>query len=660
MAASVFPPPTTTPLPSPSPETSRQPQTAAVSGGACRVAEMRDAVLDSRFQRHWPTVVRQLEQVYGPAATPLLDRLRNSVNNAVAARSDELWLLDLQREVNPEWFQSPKALGYVCYTDRFAGTLQGLRSRINYLEELGITYLHLMPLLQPREGENDGGYAVAAYDKVDDRIGSMEDLAGLASDLHARDMSLCVDLVVNHTAKEHSWAVGALNGDPAYENFYFFFPDRIRPDAYERTLREVFPAFAPGNFTWQPDQETWVWTTFNEFQWDLNYANPRVFEAMFDVMLNLAAHGVDVLRLDAVPFMWKRLGTDCENQPEVHAMTTAWRALMAIAAPAMLFKSEAIVPPEDLRSYLGVGDPERHEADLAYNNQLMVLLWSSLATREARLMSNALGRFGDIPEHAAWATYVRCHDDIGWAVTDQDAGSMGWSGFGHRSFLNDFYSGRFTGSFAMGARFQENLLTGDARISGTAASLCGVEKALLEHDPVALDAALARLELAYAITFAFGGTPLLYMGDELALRNDHAFASDPTHAADNRWLHRPLMDWDAAELRNMPGTLEHRVFNAMTDLIHARGNRPELHGAARITIHWLADHRLFCFERRHRRGDPFWMVANFGDEPIRVEPWTLPTWQGRKHRSVLRGNGADLDAHGWMLPPRGYLWLVNE
>lgn len=613
------------------------------------------------MDRRWPDVDRHVRSLYGAGVDSVLPDLHKRLMATVANRSELLWNLDHQREANPEWFQSSKALGYVCYTERFAGSLPKVQDRLDYLQELGVTYLHLMPLLRPREGENDGGYAVAAYDEVDPVLGTMDDLESLAAALHERQMSLCIDLVVNHTAREHPWAQGALNGDPTYKDFYLVFPDRVRPDAYERTLREVFPAFAPGNFTWQPDHQVWVWTTFHEFQWDLNYANPKVFEAMVGVILDLANRGVDVLRLDAVAFLWKRLGTDCENQPEVHAMLTALRAIVAIAAPAMIFKAEAIVSPEDLVPYLGAGDPERREADLAYHNQLMVMLWSSLATGEARLMTNALERLGPIPEHAAWATYARCHDDIGWAVTDQDASSMGWNGFSHRRFLNDFYSGRFAGSFAMGELFQVNELTGDARISGSAASLCGVERAVLDKDGVALDAALQRLELLYAVVLAYGGTPLLYMGDELAMLNDRAFADDPDHADDNRWLNRPFMDWAAADRRRIPGTVEHRIFHTLAHIARSRGARPELHGGAATHVHRLFDGRLFCFSRKHRQHEPLWMIANFGEDTVRVGAQSVPTWKGRSQRSVLRGNGADDDSGGgWVLPPRAYLWLVSE
>jgi amylosucrase len=624
------------------------------------VTDHRARVVASRMDRRWPEAERRLRAVYGSAIDAVLPAIRQRLFDSVAQRSDALWELDHQREANPEWFQSPRSLGYVCYTDRFAGTLDKMEDHLDYLSELGVTYLHLMPLLKPRAGESDGGYAVASYEEVDPRIGTMDDLEELAGVLHERGISLCIDLVVNHTAKEHDWAQKALAGDVTYRDFYFLFPDRTQPDQYEKTLREVFPAFKPGNFTWLPEHNTWVWTTFNEFQWDLNFSNPLVFDAMLGVILNLANRGVDIVRLDAVAFLWKRLGTNCENQPEVHHLLTALRALLSIAAPSMVLKAEAIVSPEDLVPYVGAGDPERNECELAYHNQLMVMLWSSIATREARLMTNALDRMGKIPDHAAWATYVRCHDDIGWAVTDEDAGSMGWSGFEHRRFLNNFFSGSFEGSFATGALFQENAITGDARISGSAAALCGIEKALAEKDPVALDAALQRLELLYAVVMAYGGTPLLYMGDELAMLNDKNYGADPDHADDNRWLHRPVMNWEQASRRSMPGTVEHRVFHSFAKLAAARAVRPELHGGATTSLHRLADARLFCFSRKHRRHEPFWMVGNFGDDMLTVAEGSLPTWQGRSHHSVLLGNGAERSTSGWVLPPRSYIWLVSE
>ena len=478
--------------------------------------------------------------------------------HAAAARPADLRRLDRRREIDPAWFQRSRMIGYVCYADRFAGSLPGIRQHLDYLVELGVSYLHLMPLLRPRDGESDGGYAVADYDQVDPRIGTMADLQALADDLHERGIALCVDLVLNHTAREHEWARKALAGEPGYREMYLIYPDRTEPDAYERTLPEVFPDTAPGSFT-QVSDLGWVWTSFHEYQWDLNYANPAVFRAMLGTMLALANRGIDVLRLDAVPFLWKRMGTDCQNQPEAHLLLQAFRALTRLAAPGLVLKAEAIVSPEMLAPYIGGHDRFRPECDLAYDNQLMVMLWSSLATRDVRLAERALSHRRPAPAPTSWVTYVRCHDDIGWAVSDADAAAAGIDGFAHRRFLSDFYAGRFPGSFGRGALFQDNPVTGDARISGMAASLCGVEAALEAGDPGGLTAAIRRLESMYAIAFSFGGIPLIYMGDELAMCSDAGYTGDPAHAHDNRWMHRPMMDWDLAgrlarpELAGRPG-----------------------------------------------------------------------------------------------------------
>jgi amylosucrase len=565
-------------------------------------------------------IVGPLTQVYGGVvdvstfATELvLDALK-----AAAQRPAPLKLLDRRREIDPAWFQRSRVIGYVCYADRFAGSLQGVRQHLDYLVELGVSYLHLMPLLRPREGENDGGYAVADYDATDPRVGTMADLQALAGDLHERGLALCIDLVLNHTAREHEWARKAQAGEPGYREMYLIYPDRTKPDAYERTLPEVFPDMAPGSFTEVPDLG-WVWTTFHEYQWDLNYANPAVFRAMLATMLALANRGIDVLRLDAAPFLWKRLGTDCQNQPEAHLLVQAFRALTRLAAPGLVLKAEAIVSPELLAQYLGGHDRFRPECDLAYDNQLMVMLWSTMATRDVRLAEAALSRRGPAPAPTSWVTYVRCHDDIGWAVSDADAAAAGLDGFSHRRFLSDFYAGSFPGSFARGARFQDNPATGDARISGAAASLCGIEAALEAADPGALTAAIRRLESVYAVTFCFGGIPLIYMGDELAMRNDQRWAQDQAHAHDNRWMHRPLLDWSQAARRHDPGSLEGRVFAAIRGLAAARRSLLALRAGGRTEILPTENRSVLAYRRVHPRSAPFLSLTNFSDITQRAD-----------------------------------------
>lgn len=615
------------------------------------------SLLEARLRRHGAILRHGLAELYPAQAEAAFERLMALVRAHTATRPAHLMERDLQREAEPDWFQQPGTVGYVAYADRFADTLAGVGRHLDYLAELGVTYLHLMPLLRAREGENDGGYAVAAYDEVDPRLGTMADLAALADDLHDRGMNLCVDLVLNHTAAEHPWAVAARAGDPTYRGFYMFFPDRTVPDRFEQTLLEVFPTFAPGNFTWLDDIQQWVWTTFHEFQWDLDWTNPDVFVAMAGVMLQLANQGIDVLRLDAAPFMWKREGTISQNQPEVHTLLCALRALMAVAAPATIFKAEAIVAPEELTAYVGAGEPERHECELAYHNQLMVLLWSSLATGEAQLMTTSLGRLPSIPSRASWVTYVRCHDDIGWAITDENAAAVGWDGRAHRDFLVDFYRGQFPLSFARGDVFQFNPETGDGRTSGSAASLCGIERALAAEDPAHLEIACRRLELVYAVVYSFGGVPLLYMGDELGLRNDHSYLEDPALADDNRWIHRPRMDWATAARRLEPGTLESRLFGMMAGLAADRAAVPALHGAARLEVLQPADGHLFAFTRHHPDRGRFTMVANFGNLTAVAATAEL----GCASDAVVHRCGADATLEGGVLtlPPLGYAWLVE-
>ena len=557
-------------------------------------------------------ILEPLSQVYGAHSDQLARDLVLDALSKAAERPTAQRLLDRRREIDPAWFQRSRMIGYVCYADRFAGSLQGVREHLDYLAELGVTYLHLMPLLRPREGENDGGYAVADYAAVDPRIGTMADLQALAGDLHERGMALCIDLVLNHTAREHEWARRALAGKPGYREMYLIYPDRTEPDRYERTLREVFPDTAPGSFTEVPGLG-WVWTSFHEYQWDLNYANPAVFRAMLGTMLGLANRGIDVLRLDAAPFLWKRLGTDCQNQPEAHRIVQAFRALTRLAAPGLALKAEAIVGPEMLVQYLGGHERFRPECDLAYDNELMVMLWSSLAARDVRLAEAALSRRRPAPALASWVTYVRCHDDIGWSVSDADTGAAGLDGRSHRRFLSDFYAGRFPGSFARGALFQDNPATGDARISGMAASLCGIEAALEAEDPDRLAAGIRRLESMYAVAFSFGGIPLIYMGDELAMRNDPGWARDPARRHDNRWMHRPVMDWAAAARRHDPGSLEGRVFAAIRRLADARRSLLALRSGGITEILPTENRSVLAYRRVHPRSAPFLSLTNFSD-----------------------------------------------
>jgi len=622
---------------------------------------LEQEIFRMRLNQFLPDVHRPLYLLYGhrPDFDAWLARFLHVIAQAYAARGKELRLLDLARVSEPDWFQQSNMIGYVCYVDRFAESLENVAGKIPYLQELGINYLHLMPLLKTRPGPNDGGYAVMDYRQVDGKLGSMDDLAKLTTKLRQYGISLCIDLVCNHTAKEHNWAKEALTGDPNYQHYYLMFPDRTLPDQYELTLREIFPDFAPGSFSYITNIEKWVWTTFNEYQWDLNYTNPAVFAEMLEVMLFLANQGVEILRLDAVAFMWKRLGTVSENLPEAHYLLQAFRALSRIAAPALLLKAEAIVSPPQLIPYLGRGAATSKECELAYHNVFMVMLWSSLAERKVTLMTHALQRMPGIPTGCAWITYVRCHDDIGWAVTEEDAAAVGLNGFLHRAFLSDFYSERFPDTFARGTTFQFNPKTGDRRISGSLASLAGLELAIEENDSVAIDLAIRRIHLLHNMIFAFGGIPAIYMGDEIGLLNDESYLDDPDLADDNRWLHRPYMDWQLAKNRFDERSISGRIFQGIVHLIRARKQTIALHAKAAAYPVWTHNEQVFGLIRESPRGRLL-ILGNFDETQQKVPAYRLNEMDF-KGLLVNRLDGGTIE--GWRdveLKPYGVVWLEEK
>ena len=348
-----------------------------------------------------------------------------------------------------------------------------------------------------------------------------------------------------------------MGGDPACKDFYYVFADRTMPDAYDRTVREIFPDQHVGAFTQLPDGR-WIWTTFNSFQWDLNYANPAVFTAMAGEMLAIANLGAELLRMDAVAFIWKELGTSCENLPLAHNLIRAFNAVARIAAPGMLFKSEAIVHPDDVVKYIS---PQ--ECQISYNPLQMALLWNTLASREVNLLQQALEERHHLPPGTAWVNYVRSHDDIGWTFADEDAIRAGINGFDHRQFLNRFYVNRFPGSFARDVPFQDNPTTGDCRISGTCASLAGIE----QGDPHAV----ARVLLLHSVALSSGGVPLIYLGDEVGTPNHHGYLDDPDKAGDSRWVHRPPRAAALYAQRGNLGTAAGRIYRGLRRMIEVRG-----------------------------------------------------------------------------------------
>ncbi len=634
-------------------------QGAAAAPGVLSAAGER--LFNLRWSRSQADLLTPLQNLYGQSSgfDVFLNDLKDLLLRRWTERPAELKDLDLQRDLNPEWFLSEKMIGYVFYVDRFCGTMKNVLKHTDYLEELGANYIHFMPCLKPRPGDSDGGYSVMDYRAINPELGTMDDLEAVTTALRQKGMSVCIDLVVNHTAKEHEWALKARAGDPYYQDYYWMFDTADMPNKYEQTLVEVFPATAPGNFTYYDDARKWVWTTFNEHQWDLNWANPHVFLEIVDIMLNLANRGAEILRLDAVAFMWKRLGGNCQNLAEVHDLLQALRAATRIAAPALIHKAEAIVAPRDLVPYLGVGRHSGREANLAYHNNLMVQYWSSLASRNVRLMTHVLGtHFPACFSNASWATYIRCHDDIGWAITEEDGGAIPFtSGHGHRNFLADFYAGRHPGSFARGAIFQENAGTGDRRNSGSFASLAGLEAALESKDESAVSTAIERILMGYALIASFGGLPLLYMGDEIGLLNDYSFAKQPDKAHDNRWLHRPKMNWKTAKRRHDATSVQGRLFSGVRHILERRKANPRLNASCATEIVDIGHPQIFAFKRISPLG-PLLALFNFSESEQHLPRSWLEGHGLREFHDALSDQPVDLTRHELSLAPYGRIWLT--
>ena len=542
----------------------------------------------------------------------IINRLEKIMSDANKSRDKSLLKLDKEAVEQAEsgkdfWYQSEKTVGMMLYVDLFAGNLRALVEKIPYFEELGVNYVHLMPLFDCPKGENDGGYAISSYRKVQPRLGTIEDLKFVADEFHKKGIRLVLDFVFNHTSDEHEWALKAKKGEEKYMNYYYMYKDKAEVDDWNRNLREIFPTVRRGSFTYLEKQDIWVWTTFNSFQWDLNYSNPEVFLAMCEEMLSIANLGVDVLRLDALAFVWKEKGTVCESLPKAHTLIKAFQYVARIACPSLVFKSEAIVHPDQVVQYI-----HKDECAISYNPLQMALLWSSVATRDTRLLNLSLKKRWNIPADCSWVNYIRCHDDIGWTFSDEDASCLGINGFAHRQFLNRFFTGRFEGTFSAGEPFQLNPTTGDCRICGTMASLAGLEQAETLKNDLLEKMALARIKMMYAVVLALPGIPLLYANDEKAVFNDYSYRERDEQKDDSRWVHRLKTNWKG---KLIPAQME--VFDFVKKAIKLRKSEKML-GGTEIAFYDTQDTAVFAF----RRGT-IHVVANFSERPaaFKIGAW---------------------------------------
>ena len=547
-----------------------------------------------------------------------LERFHKMLLRSWTDRSDRLKHLDTSRLQDQDWYKKQTMLGMQMYVDAFAGNLNGVHSKLDYIQECGVNYLHLMPLLESPKGRSDGGYAVADFRKIQPELGTMEDLASLTNDCHKRGISVCLDFVMNHTSEDHEWARRARAGEREYQDRYFFYDDWTIPEEYEKNVPQVFPTTAPGNFSWCEEAGKVVMTTFYPYQWDLNYANPAVFIDMTENMLFLCNQGIDIIRLDAVPYIWKELGTNCRNLPEVHKLVRMMRIVCEIVCPGTLLLGEVVMEPSKVVPYFGT--VEKPECHMLYNVTTMASTWHTVATKDTRLLRDQLNKVFALPKEYGFLNYLRCHDDIGWGL---DYAFLEWLGAEetpHKKYLNDYLTGKWPGSPARGELYNNDPRLGDARLCGTTASLCGIEAARKEGNEDKLKKAMSLDIMLHSYMFTLSGLPILYSGDEIAQENDYSYHSDPDKLADSRYLHRGKMNWEAAEKRKDSGTPEGRIFTALRILENIRSEHRCFDGKADTWTLNIWDQSLLGIGRYYDR-EKLIALYNFSDEEKRTTLW---------------------------------------
>lgn len=515
-----------------------------------------------RFDRHFEELRWLYTELYGNDS--MFAELCDHMEQFYGERGEELKKLDLRREEQSGWYKQNDMLGMMFYIDNFAGNMEGVRSRLDYIEKCNVNYIHLMPFLETPKGRSDGGYAVSDFRKVQEKLGSMEDLDALTAACHKKGINVCMDFVMNHTSEDHEWAKKARKGDGEYMSRYFFFDNAYLPSMYENTVPQVFPTTAPGNFTYLPDAGHFVMTTFYPYQWDLNYKNPRVFNEMMYNFLYLANRGIDIIRIDAVPYIWKELNTSCRNLPQVHTIVRMMRMISEIVCPGVLLLGEVVMEPEKVVPYFGT--VEKPECHMLYNVTTMATTWHTVATRNVGLLKKQLDIVNSLPKQYVFLNYLRCHDDIGWGLDYASLRMEGMDERAHKKYLNDYFQGYAGDSNSRGELYNADPVTGDARFCGTTASMCGVEKAGFEKDGQAMEKAIRMDVMLHAYMFMQSGIPVLYSGDEIGQVNDYTYKKDPDKAPDSRYIHRGAMNWELADKASDETTVEGKLFQSLSRL----------------------------------------------------------------------------------------------
>lgn len=565
-------------------------------------------------------------------------------------RTKELKALDAKRQKDPDWYKGNDMLGMMLYIDNFAENLKGLQDKIDYIESCNVNYIHLMPFLDTPKGRSDGGYAVADFRKVQPKLGTIDDLRVVTKKCHEKQISVCMDFVMNHTSEDHEWALRARAGEREYMNRYFFYDNYEIPAQFEQTVPQVFPTTAPGNFTYLPETGRYVMTSFYPYQWDLNYRNPRVFNEMMYHFLFLANAGLDVMRIDAVPYIWKELGTDCRNLKQVHTIVRMMRMIGEIVCPAIVLLGEVVMEPSKVVPYFGT--VEKPECHMLYNVTTMATTWHTVATRDVRLLKKQMDILSSLPKEYTFLNYLRCHDDIGWGLDYSTLRGWGMEERPHKDYINAFFLGNVEGSFSRGELYNYDPVTGDARFCGTTASMCGLERALDCQDEEKVKQAIDRILMLHAYMFTQSGIPILYSGDEIGQLNDNAYRKVPEKAADSRYIHRGKFQWDKAEEIQRKGSVQDQIFHGIKSMVNIRAREGVFHADADCCTLETGENALLCIVREYKN-EKLLAIFNFSDEDKMI---SLPA-AGEQYIDLFSGNKKDMKK--LMIKRNQFLWIKS-
>ena len=605
---------------------------------------------DKRLNEYYDELKWLYFSLYGEDHAAL-DYFCDVLRRSYKERSAGLRKWDRKRTADPDWYKDNKRFGMLMYVDCFAENLKGVRKHLPYIKETGINYLHLMPILKSPEGRSDGGYAVSDFRSVEPRLGTMEDLTALAEECHKEGISICLDFVMNHTSEDHEWAVKARHGDAEAQSRYFFYDDWSIPNEYEKNVPQVFPTTAPGNFTWCEEAGKVVMTTFYPYQWDLNYRNPVVFNDMTENMLYLCNRGVDIVRLDATPYIWKTLGTNCRNLPEVHTLVRMMHIAAEIVCPGTLLLGEVVMEPREVVPYFG--SVEKPECHMLYNVTTMASIWHTVATKDVRLLADQLGKVFALPKEYIFLNYLRCHDDIGWGLDYGFLKSFGIEEVSHKKYLNDYFRGYIYGSESRGELYNDDPGLGDARLCGTTASLCGIEAAEYERDRSKLERGIALDIMLHAFLLTLSGIPVLYSGDEIGQLNDYTYHEDHLKSSDSRYLHRGSFSWEDAKKRSSDSTREGRIFKAIRQLQSLRAEHEVFDSTALIRLIDVWNNSVLSVCRDHN-GEKLVSFFNFSPEAQ-----TVHTVETEEYMNMLTGEKGE-KLEDVTLPPYGFAWFIHN